>query len=207
MLGEAMTVQLVPLAQYGILALKIVVIVVLGLVAQNLIRRSLRRLAQKQFLTEPMHVMLRGIAWWAVLILVILMILQQLGVQVIGLWAGLLTVAGMVTIGFIAVWSVLSNILCALLLVIFAPFRIGDEIEIIEATGGAGLRGKVVNLNVLYTSLQEITDGGLRDGVTHVPNNIFFQKTIRQWQGTNTTSLDAQLFKQSDAPAAATQSS
>ena len=207
MLGEAMTVQLVPLAQYGILALKIVVIVVLGLVAQNLIRRSLRRLAQKQFLTEPMHVMLRGIAWWAVLILVILMILQQLGVQVIGLWAGLLTVAGMVTIGFIAVWSVLSNILCALLLVIFAPFRIGDEIEIIEATGGAGLRGKVVNLNVLYTSLQEITDGGLRDGVTHVPNNIFFQKTIRQWQGTNTTSLDAQLFKQSDVPAAETQSS
>lgn len=198
-----MSAQLAPFAQYGVLAIKLIVIVVLGLAAQSLIRRSLAKLAQKQYLTEPLHVMLRGIAWWAVSIFVILMILQQLGVQVIGLWAGLLTVAGMVTIGFIAVWSVLSNILCALLLVIFAPFRIGDEIEIIEATGGTGLRGKVVNLNVLYTSLQEVTDDGVRNGATHVPNNIFFQKTIRQWQGTNTTSLDAQLFKQgSDAPTA-----
>ena len=185
--------------QYGILLIKIVVIAVLGLVAQHLVRRSLNKLAQRQLLTEPLHVMLRGISWWAVAIFVILMVLQQLGVQVLGLWAGLLTVAGMVTIGFIAVWSVLSNILCALLLVIFSPFRIGDEIEIVEATGGSGLRGKVVNLNVLYTSLQEITDEGLRDAVTHVPNNIFFQKTIRQWKGSDTTGLDAQLFNQSDA--------
>jgi small-conductance mechanosensitive channel len=193
-----MSGQVGQLAQYGILVIKILVIVVLGLVAQGLVRRSLFKLAQKQLLTEPLHVMLRGIAWWTVLILVIMMILQQLGVQVLGLWAGLLTVAGMVTVGFIAVWSVLSNILCALLLVIFSPFRIGDDIEIIEATGGNGLRGKVVNLNVLYTSLQEITDEGLREAVTYVPNNIFFQKTIRQWQGSNTTSLDAQLFKQTD---------
>jgi len=205
-----MSAEMAPMAQYGILAIKIVAIAVLGFLAQKLIRQSLNKLVQKQFLTEPLHVMLRGIAWWAVLILVILMILQQLGVQVIGLWAGLLTVAGMVTVGFIAVGSVLSNILCAVLLVILAPFRIGDEIEIIEATGGNGLRGKVVNLNILYTSLQEITDAGPRDAVTHVPNNIFFQKTVRQWQGANTTSLDAQLFKRSHtdhAPAAETRSS
>jgi small-conductance mechanosensitive channel len=193
-----MSAQMAPLAQYGILAIKIIAVIVLGLIAQKLIRRSLQKLVQKQFLTEPLYVMLSGIAWWAVLILVILVVLQQLGVQVVGLWAGLLTVAGMVTIGFIAVWSVLSNMLCAVLLVILAPFRIGDEIEIIEATGGNGLRGKVVNLNILYTSLHEVTDEGPRDAVTHVPNNLFFQKTIRQWKGTNTTSLDAQLFQQSD---------
>jgi small-conductance mechanosensitive channel len=204
-----MSAQMAPIAQYGILAIKIIAIIALGFVAQKLIRRSLQKLVQKQFLTDPLHVMLHGITWWAILILVILMILQQLGVQVIGLWAGLLTVAGMITIGFIAVWSVLSNILCAVLLVILAPFRIGDEIEIIEATGGNGLRGKVVNLNILFTSLQEITDEGPREGVTHVPNNLFFQKTIRQWKGTNTTSLNAQLFQQSnvDAPTAETRSS
>ena len=201
---RAMSVQIGQFTQYGILVVKIVVIVVLGVVAQNLLRRSLRKLVQKQLLSEPLHVMLRGVTWWAIWILVILMILQQLGVEVLGLWAGLLTVAGMVTIGFIAVWSVLSNILCALLLVIFSPFRIGDDIEIIEATGGNGLRGKVVNLNVLYTSLQEITDEGSREAVTHVPNNIFFQKTIRQWQGSSTTSLDAQLFKQADSDDAPT---
>ena len=77
---------------------------------------------------------------------------------------------------------------------IFTPFRIGDEIEIIEATGGSGLRGKVVNLNILYTSLQEMAEDGGPNGVIHVPNNIFFQKAIRLWQGTQTTSLETALF-------------
>jgi small-conductance mechanosensitive channel len=185
------------ITHYGGIALSIVVIIVLGLIAQALVRRMLHTLAGRNYLSEALHVMLRGIAWWTIVIVVVLVSLQQLGVEVFGLWAGLLTVAGMVTIGFIAVWSVLSNILCAVLLIVFAPFRIGDDIEIIEATGGKGLRGTVVNLNILYTSLREATEEGTRAGVTHVPNNIFFQKTIRQWQGTNTTSLEANLFKQS----------
>jgi small-conductance mechanosensitive channel len=194
-----MEAQASPLAQYGLTLISIAVIIVLGIVANAILRRFLSNLARRQYLSEPLHVMLHGISWWVVVIVVILMILQQAGVRVVGLWAGLLTVAGMVTIGFIAVWSVLSNILCALLLIVFAPFRIGDEIEIIEATGGKGLRGKVVSLNIMYTSIQELTDEGARDGITNVPNNIFFQKTIRQWQGANTTSLEANLFKESSS--------
>jgi small-conductance mechanosensitive channel len=196
--------QVAPIAQYGLVAVSIVVIVLIGVVANAIIRRTLKKLSERQILVEPLHVMLRGITWWTIVIVVILMILQQAGVRVVGLWAGLLTVAGMVTIGFIAVWSVLSNILCAVLLIVFAPFRIGDDIEIIEATGGKGLRGKVVNLNILYTSIEEVTEEGTHEGVTYVPNNIFFQKTIRQWQGTHTTPLDANLFKESSSEAAPT---
>jgi len=133
-----------------------------------------------------------------IIIAVIVLGLQQVGVRVISLWTGLLTIAAMIAVGFIAMWSVLSNLLCALLLVIFAPFRIGDEIEIIEATGGSGLRGKVVDLNILYTTLQEVTEAGVHNGVTHVPNNIFFQKTVRLWQGAQTTSLETALFRKSE---------
>jgi small-conductance mechanosensitive channel len=183
------------IVRYILIAVSIVGFIVLGMVARSLVRRSLRRLTDKRYLAEPVSKLLQGLAGWIIVIVVILLSLQQLGVHLLGLWAGLLTVAGMVTIGFIAVWSVLSNILCAILLIVFAPFRIGDEIEIIEATGGKGLRGKVVKLNILYTSLQEVTDEGVSDALTHVPNNIFFQKTLRQWQGTDTTSLEASLFE------------
>lgn len=181
---------------YALVLVSILVIIALGMLANFLVRRSLRQLVRRQYVSEPLSTFLQGLARWVIVIAVILVALQQLGVRLIGVWAGLLTVAGMVAIGFIAVWSVLSNILCSVLLIIFAPFRIGDDIEIIEATGGQGLRGRVVNLNILYTSLQENMEDGADNGVTYVPNNIFFQKTLRRWRGTNTTSLDTSLFKQ-----------
>jgi small-conductance mechanosensitive channel len=84
----------------------------------------------------------------------------------------------MIAVGFIAVWSVLSNLLCSILLVIFRPFQLGDEIEITEPVGGSSLRGKVMKFNVMYTTLLEDIDG---DKVTtNIPNNIFFQKAIRR---------------------------
>lgn len=192
-----MAAPFAPLTHYGLIGVSIAVIVLLGILAHAIVRRTLHNLSRRQYLSDPLHIMLRGVLWWVIVVIVVLMSLQQAGVRVAGLWAGLLTIAGMVTIGFIAVWSVLSNILCALLLIVFAPFRIGDEIEIIEATGGKGLRGKVVNLNILYTSIQEENNQEAHDSITNIPNNIFFQKTIRQWPGSHTTSLDSTLFKQS----------
>ena len=192
-----MPASFTPLTHYGLIGISIAIIILLGLLAHTIVRRTLHNLSRRQYLSEPLCIMLRGFLWWAIVVMVVLMSLQQAGIRVAGLWAGLLTIAGMVTIGFIAVWSVLSNILCALLLIVFAPFRIGDEIEIIEATGGKGLRGKVVNLNILYTSIQEEANQEARNSITNIPNNIFFQKTIRQWPGRQTTSLDSILFKQS----------
>jgi small-conductance mechanosensitive channel len=180
--------------QVAFVVASILIMVVLGMFALRLTRRSLRFLEDQGYVSESTCLVLQGVIRWVIIIAVVLLSLQQIGVRVISLWTGLLTISAMVAVGFIAMWSVLSNLLCALLLVIFAPFRIGDEIEIIEATGGRGLRGKVVNLNIIYTTVQEVMEEGVHDGVTHVPNNIFFQKTIRQWQGPQTTSLEMALF-------------
>jgi small-conductance mechanosensitive channel len=194
----AMSLQSPQVMRFAFIVASILVIVGLGLCAARLSRRSLRLLEADGYISESTRLVLQGVLRWGIIVAVILLSLQQAGVRVVSLWTGLLTLSAMVAVGFIAMWSVLSNLLCALLLVVFAPFRIGDEIEIIEATGGIGLRGKVVNLNVLYTSLQEVAESGIHAGVTHVPNNIFFQKTIRLWRGTRTTSLEGALFGKRD---------
>ena len=186
------------IAQFIFIVASLLVIVGLGVAALRLSKRSLRHLEEQGHLSKTTHHLLQGVLRWVIVIASIVLGLQQVGVRVISLWTGLLTIAAMVAVGFIAMWSVLSNLLCALLLVIFAPFRIGDEIEIIEATGGSGLRGKVVDLNILYTTLQEVTEAGVHHGVTHVPNNIFFQKTVRLWQGAQTTSLETALFRKGE---------
>jgi len=80
----------------------------------------------------------------------------------------------LVAIGFVAVWSVLSNALCSLLLVLFRPFDLDDFVEF----PGEEIQGRVKDLNILYTIL-ETADGALYQ----VPNNVFFQKTIKRIPG------------------------
>jgi small-conductance mechanosensitive channel len=77
---------------------------------------------------------------------------------------------------------------------VFDLFRLGDEIEIIEATGGKGLRGRVVDLNILYTSIEDTNDEEADKAITQVPNNLFFQKITRRWRGKNTRRLELSLL-------------
>lgn len=175
-------------------AVSILVIITVGYVIYVLLCRVLSAVAQRDDVPQSLMQFVRVFLRWGLLVVVVLLCLQQVGVRLAALWAGLLSVMALIAIGFIAAWSVLSNILCSILLVVFDLFRLGDEIEIIEATGGKGLRGRVVNLNVLYTSIQETHDEEAGDAITHVPNNLFFQKTTRRWRGKNTRRLELSLL-------------
>ena len=89
---------------------------------------------------------------------------------------------GLIAIGFVAVWSVLSNIACSLMLVIFKPFRIGDTIEIVETAAGPNVAGRVTDLTLMYVVLrEEQADGTVQ--MVQVPNNLFFQKLVRRRAG------------------------
>lgn len=155
----------------------ILIIIILTFACYFLLKRSLLALHRKKQLTDGVFNTAKSISFWIVSLLSILFILQQLGVEVSSIISSLLAVSAMIAVGFIAVWSVLSNLLCSILLVVFRPFQIGDEIEITEPVGGKGLRGKVLKFNVMYTTLMENLDGD--EVTTNVPNNIFFQKAIR----------------------------
>jgi len=182
------------LLAYAHLAASILVIITVGYIIYVLLRRVLGVLAQRDDVPQPLIQFLRVFLRWSVLVIIVLLCLQQVGVRIAALWAGLLSVMALIAIGFIAAWSVLSNILCSILLIVFDLFRLGDEIEIIEATGGKGLRGRVVALNMLYTSIQETHDEESGDAITQVPNNLFFQKTTRRWRGKNTRRLELSLL-------------
>jgi len=166
---------------YLVIAFKIVVLILLGFLIYSLLRKGLRFLFRRQYLPSSLNNVIIGAFRWLIIALVSLMILQQVGVTVAHLWAAVSAFLVLVAVGFVAVWSVLSNILCSVLLIIFAPFRIGDEIEVIEPTGtGGGLRGRVTGLNILFTTLEQEVEGSDARMVLEIPNNIFFQKSIRR---------------------------
>jgi len=122
---------------------------------------------------------------YGILAVAVVLVLGRWGFEVDTLLAVLGTILGLVAIGFVAVWSVLSNFLCAFVLVLFKPFAVGDEVELV---GADGVKGRVVDLSLLFTTLEF----GPGETVL-VPNNIFFQRIFRRRAGTVTVGLDYQL--------------
>lgn len=183
------------LSQYSWTALTILATILGGLVLYVLLRRGLNSFSRRELISKSLAGVLSVLLRWVVIVAVLLLSLQQLGVRMIAVWAALSAGVVFIGVGLVAVWSVFSNAMCSLLLLVFQPFRIGDRIEIIEATGGPGLRGKVVNLNPIFTYLEEENEDGYGSTV-HVPNNIFFQKSIRRWKGVGSERLDEYMFNE-----------
>lgn len=128
----------------------------------------------------------------SVLIVAALMILGLWGFELGTILALLGTVLGLVAIGFVAVWSVLSNLLCTLVLVIFKPFSVGDEIEL--PTENA--KGRVIDLSLIFTTLQVAPDETVM-----IPNNLYFQRVFRRRAGRDTVALGDQLRHHQALPA------
>lgn len=137
----------------------------------------------------PVRLLLR----YSILLVAALLVLQRWGYQVDSLVAILGTVLGLVAIGFVAVWSVLSNFLCTLVLILFKPFSVGDELEL----PNSNVKGRVVDLSLIFTTLQ--VD---REQTVLVPNNTFFQIIFKRRPGKVSVALDYQLRQEQPHPEA-----
>ncbi|MBJ6979346.1 mechanosensitive ion channel family protein [Luteimonas sp. MC1895] len=113
----------------------------------------------------------------------LLLVLQRLGVSGTVLWTAFTGFAAVAAVAFFAAWSVLSNIFCTMLILATRPFRLHDHIEILEGGDKPGLGGRVTDINLVYTTLQEVDDAGEpRGSVLRVPNSLFFQRSVRRWR-------------------------
>jgi small-conductance mechanosensitive channel len=166
-----------------------VVLALLVYLGYRLLRRTLNALASHGRISVQMAFVTRRILRWGAVLLAAVLVLQQFGF-LRDVWTFLSAVLALVAIGFVAVWSVMSNVLCSLILIFARPFRVGDTIVI----PSQGLEGKVINFTLLFTVLRD-HDGSL----IQIPNNTFFQTPIRRRPGTSDVSLQEQLEKTEDA--------
>lgn len=104
----------------------------------------------------------------------VILICDAYGADLNGLWTMLSATLALVALGFVAVWSVLSNISCTVLILFFRPYEIGDDVEFVDPV----VKGTVVSLNFGYTTLRDET--GM---LVQIPNNLFFQKIIKRRPG------------------------
>jgi small-conductance mechanosensitive channel len=167
----------------------VVVVIVVVWFVYFLIVRSLMFLYKRKRISGAIIFYLRRILRWAAVLTAIALILQALGVLE-NAWAAITAILAMIAIGFVAVWSVLSNALCSLMLMVVRPFGIGDSLELPPDD----LKGKVVNFTLMFTVLR--TENG---DLIQIPNNMFFQRVVRRKPGKIDISLDEQLLEEKDA--------
>ena len=177
-----------PMWAHDSLDLMLVVLQIAGIVfvawfARRILRKLLNRMVDNQHLPVDIAVPLKTIGGWLIMVTAALWILEILGISGRVLWTAITGFAAVAAVAFFAAWSVLSNFFCAFLIFTTQPFRVGDELEILDASDKVGMHGRVLAIHLLYTVFEEIGREDGRITLIQVPNSAFFQKTIRRWQG------------------------
>ncbi len=163
---------------------EIVLVLLAAWLMQQLVRSVVRRLVARRGLPPEMATALRRLSATVITFAAILLVLERLGVSGTVLWTAFTSFAAVGAVAFFAAWSVLSNIFCSVLIFTTRPFRRHDHIEILENGEKPGLKGRVLDLNLIYTTLLEIEPGAEGESsVLQVPNSLFFQRAVRRWRG------------------------
>lgn len=165
-----------------LLVLQVGLIVLGAVLLSVLLRRLVRRLGERYALPADLVVGGRRVGGFIIYGSAVLLILDRFGVSGTVLWTAFTGFAAVAAVAFFAAWSVLSNIFCTFLIFTTRPFRLYDHVELLESGDKAGLKGQVIDINLIYTTLKEAR-GEQGDTVLEVPNSLFFQRSIRRWDG------------------------
>jgi small-conductance mechanosensitive channel len=143
---------------------------VLSYLLKRPLRDSLRKFASQLRLPYETVLTTTRLLISALWIIVAMLVLEVWGVSVGGLWTLLVSAATIVGVGFLATWTMISNITASFFLAFWHPFHLGDTIELLPEN----LSGRVIDSNLMFVVVRE--NGG---GVIQIPNNLFFQKMFR----------------------------
>ncbi|MGC1456849.1 MAG: mechanosensitive ion channel family protein [Steroidobacteraceae bacterium] len=132
------------LIQFGPKLLTAIVIIVAGVIVGGWAERWLTRALRRFDLEPPLRQLLSRVVRGLVLLLFLVMALQNLGVQLLPLIAGL----GVAGAGLaLAMQGVLSNIVAGLSIILTKPFRVGQYVQV------AGVEGQVERVSLFSTIL------------------------------------------------------
>ncbi len=167
-----------------LLGLQVLLILLVAYALQRFVVRALTRLGSRYPLPPELLLPLRGGIRWFIIGGALIMVLERFGVSATVLWTAFSGFVAVAAIAFFAIWSVLSNLLCAVLIMTVGPFRLGDLVELVESFDKPIVKGRVIDINLLYTTLEEVAENGT-GAIVQVPNSLFFQKVLRRWRGTD----------------------
>ena len=163
--------------------MQILLILLAAWLLQRVLRRIVRRASVHYQVPDELLVPMNGLIRWFIVAGALLLVLERMGVSATVLWTAFTGFATVGAVAFFAAWSVLSNLFCALLIFTVRPFRIGDYIEVLDTAEKPGAKGRVVDINLLYTTLEDHDAADGQPAWLQIPNALVFQRVVRRFRG------------------------
>lgn len=147
----------------------VVVVVAVVLLLEHSLERGIKKFGVRRRLTRGDVQLIRLSVRWVSYVALVVVAAAIFGVGVDNLWATLTGIIAMVLIGFFAVWSLLSNLTAALVILIWRPYVIGDELTIIPE----GLVGEFREITLFHSRLMTKDRKQIQ-----IPNNVLLSKAV-----------------------------
>ncbi len=155
--------------RFGPRLLTALLILGVGIAVSNWVSRWLAATLSRRDLEPPIRLLLTRLVWLASMLLFAILALQNLGVELLPLIAGL----GVAGAGIaLATQGVLSNVVAGLSIIFSKPFRVGEYIAI------AGVEGVVETITLFNTTL-----GHIDQSRVVVPNRKIVGEILHNYGG------------------------
>ncbi len=164
------------MSNWGLQVLGALAVLLVGRWVAGLVRRLVRRAMVNANVDESLIPFFCSLAYYVVLIVVGIAVLELFGIETTSLIA-VLGAAGL-AVG-LALQGTLSNFAAGVMLLGFRPFRVGDYVEV------AGSAGSVAEIGIFSTSLN--TTDNVR--VT-IPNSAVYGEVIRNYSANEIRRVD-----------------
>ena len=161
---------------FGMKTLIALVIFFVGRMIARLVTKGLHNVMQSQEVDKILETFVCNLAYWALMLFVIIAAINQIGVQTTSLIA-IMGAAGL-AIG-LALQGSLANFASGVLIVMFRPYRVGDFVE------AAGIAGVVLQVQILTTILKT---GDNKQII--VPNGQIMNSIITNYSAHDTRRID-----------------
>ncbi|KXB04840.1 hypothetical protein AKJ49_01640 [candidate division MSBL1 archaeon SCGC-AAA382A03] len=159
------------IVQYFLRVIVPAIIVIVGAITiERIFDARISELGRKKELPYNHTHAIKLIVRWTIALAAILLVVSIFGISAGRLWIVISSIAAMIIIGFVAVWSILGNILAGLILMIWRPFEIGDTIEILPEN----VTGRAKEINLFFTKLKDE-----EEHIINIPNTQVMQKFIK----------------------------
>ena len=168
------------------LALKAVIIAVIGLLIIRLVMKCIEKLLEKSKLEKAAHSLIKTLARTVMYVLLILIIASSVGINV----TGIVALASVLTLAVsLALQNMLANVIGGFTLLYTHPFGSGDFVEI------AGQSGTVQEVGMAYTKL--VTPD---NKLVSIPNSAVVAAQIVNYTATGCRRVDINVAASYDTP-------
>lgn len=173
----ALTEELVALVTtYGLKVIGAIVVFVIGRIVASKVRNGIVRMMSNRGFDPTLIPFIGGLAYWLLIAIVVVAVLQAFGVNAAGLVA-VLGAAGL-AVG-LALQGTLANFASGVMLLVFRPFGVGDLID------AGGTLGTVKAIGLFSTTLNSLDNVRIE-----IPNGNVFGQTIMNYSANENRRID-----------------